>query len=71
MKAEANEEKVQEIVSQHLHELSNKGEYDLSLNAKEYEKYIQKLESEVRNHISVSYKSGIAYSHNLIYFGSL
>ena len=53
MKAEANEQKVEEMVNQQLRELESKGEYDMSQNSKEYEKYIQKLEAEARNHISV------------------
>lgn len=53
MKLEESEEKVNELVKQRMKELHNKGQYDLSQSPEEYEKIIQKLEAEVRNHISV------------------
>lgn len=53
MKLEESEDKVNEMVKQRMKDLHNKGEYDLSQSPEEYEKIIQKLEAEVRNHISV------------------
>lgn len=53
MKLEESEEKINEIVSARIKELHNNGKYDLSQAPEEYEKIIQKLEAEVRNHISV------------------
>jgi chromosome segregation ATPase len=53
MKIEESEDKVNEVVKQRMKDLHNKGQYDLSQSPEEYEKIIQKLEAEVRNHISV------------------
>lgn len=53
MKLEESQDKVNEIVKQRIKDLHNIGEYDLSKSPEEYEKIIQKLEAEVRNHISV------------------
>ena len=53
MKLEESQDKINEIVKQKIKELHNIGEYDLSKSPEEYEKIIQKLEAEVRNHISV------------------
>lgn len=53
MKLEESEEKINEIVNARVKELHNKGQYDLSQSPEEYEKIIQKLEAEVRTHISV------------------
>lgn len=53
MKVEQNEDKVLEGVKQRMKDMHNKGQYDLSQSPEEYEKIIQKLEAEVRNHISV------------------
>ena len=53
MKVEENEDKIEEGVKERMKDLHNKGEYDLSQSPEEYEKIIQKLEAEVRNHISV------------------
>eukprot|EP00343_Euplotes_focardii_P002623 CAMPEP_0205806130 /NCGR_PEP_ID=MMETSP0205-20121125/9563_1 /ASSEMBLY_ACC=CAM_ASM_000278 /TAXON_ID=36767 /ORGANISM="Euplotes focardii, Strain TN1" /LENGTH=196 /DNA_ID=CAMNT_0053078459 /DNA_START=281 /DNA_END=871 /DNA_ORIENTATION=+ len=53
MKVEENEEKINEGVKQRMKDLHSKGQYDLSQSPDEYEKIIQKLEAEVRNHISV------------------
>jgi hypothetical protein len=53
MKLEESEEKINELVKQRMKDLHNKGQYDLSQSPEEYEKIIQKLEAEVRNHISV------------------
>ena len=53
MKAEESQDKVEEAVKERMKDLHNKGQYDLSQSPEEYEKIIQKLEAEVRNHISV------------------
>mmetsp|Transcript_6098 Transcript_6098/g.5246 ORF Transcript_6098/g.5246 Transcript_6098/m.5246 type:complete len:183 (+) Transcript_6098:335-883(+) len=53
MKVEENQHKINEAVQQKMRDLHNKGEYDISQSPEEYEKIIQKLEAEVRNHISV------------------
>ena len=53
MKLEESQDKINEIVKQRIKDLHNIGEYDLSKSPEEYEKIIQKLEAEVRNHISV------------------
>lgn len=53
MKLEESEAKINEVVKQRMKDLHQKGEYDLSQAPEEYEKIIQKLEAEVRNHISV------------------
>lgn len=53
MKAEEDKDKVEEAVKQRMKDLHSKGQYDLSQSPEEYEKIIQKLEAEVRNHISV------------------
>lgn len=53
MKVEESESKIDEVVKQRMKDLHNQGQYDLSQSPEEYEKIIQKLEAEVRNHISV------------------
>lgn len=53
MKLEESEDKVNAIVKERMKDLHNKGQYDLSQSPEEYEKILQKLEAEVRNHISV------------------
>ena len=53
MKLEESEEKINEIVELRIKELHNNGKFDLSQSPEEYEKILQKLEAEVRNHISV------------------
>lgn len=54
MKLEAREEKVEAKVKERLKEMEANGQYDMSQSSQEYNKIIQKLEAEVRNHISVS-----------------
>lgn len=53
MKTEEKESRVEEIVQERVKEMAGKGEVDMSQSSVEYEKIIQKLEAEVRNHISV------------------
>lgn len=53
MKLEESEDRINEGVKQRMKDLHNKGQYDLSQSPEEYEKILQKLEAEVRNHISV------------------
>jgi ABC-type Zn2+ transport system substrate-binding protein/surface adhesin len=53
MKLEVKKEAVEAKVKEKLAELDNNGKYEMSQNSEEYEKIIQKLEAEVRNHISV------------------
>lgn len=53
MKLEARETQVEEILKDRLKEMEANGKYDMSQSSIEYEKIIQKLEAEVRNHISV------------------
>jgi uncharacterized protein with von Willebrand factor type A (vWA) domain len=64
MKLEARESKVNEKVAEKLRELDNNGKYDNTQNSEEYEKIIQKLEAEVRNHISVIHRALIHYRSN-------
>lgn len=53
MKVQDTDEKVEEGVKERMKQLHTEGKYDLSQSPEEYEKIIQKLEAEVRNHISV------------------
>lgn len=53
LKLEEKETKVELLLKERIKELANDGQVDLSKSSIEYEKIIQKLEAEVRNHISV------------------
>ena len=53
LKLEEKETKVEHLLKERIKELANDGQVDLSKSSIEYEKIIQKLEAEVRNHISV------------------
>ena len=57
MKLEVRDSKLDEMVNQKLSEMEDNGKYDMSQSSKEYETIIQKLEAEVRNHISVSLRN--------------
>lgn len=54
MKLEARDDQVEAKVKERLKEMEANGQYDMSQSSQEYNKIIQKLEAEVRNHISVS-----------------
>jgi hypothetical protein len=53
MKLEARDEKVDLLVNEKLKDFDKEGKYDMTQNSEEYDKIIQKLEAEIRNHISV------------------
>lgn len=53
MKLEARDEEVNQIVKEKLKDFDKEGKYDMTQNSEEYDKIIQKLEAEIRNHISV------------------
>lgn len=53
MKLEVKNELIEAKVKERLTEMESNGKYEMSQNSQEYEKIIQKLEAEVRNHISV------------------
>jgi myosin heavy subunit len=53
MKLEQKAEEMEGMVVERIKELADDGTVDLSKSSTEYEKIIQKLEAEVRNHISV------------------
>ena len=53
MKMEARDEKVNLLVNEKLKDFDKEGKYDMTQSSVEYDKIIQKLEAEIRNHISV------------------
>jgi hypothetical protein len=53
MKMEARDEKVDLLVNEKLKDFDKEGKYDMTQSSVEYDKIIQKLEAEIRNHISV------------------
>jgi hypothetical protein len=53
MKMEARDEKVDLLVNEKLKDFDKEGKYDMTQSSGEYDKIIQKLEAEIRNHISV------------------
>ena len=53
MKLEAKKDAIEAEVKARLTEMENSGKCEMSQSSQEYEKIIQKLEAEVRNHISV------------------
>jgi hypothetical protein len=50
---EARDEKVDLLVNEKLKDFDKEGKYDMTQSSVEYDKIIQKLEAEIRNHISV------------------
>jgi hypothetical protein len=53
MKMEARDERVDLLVNEKLKDFDKEGKYDMTQSSVEYDKIIQKLEAEIRNHISV------------------
>jgi hypothetical protein len=53
MKMEARDKKVDLLVNEKLKDFDKEGKYDMTQSSVEYDKIIQKLEAEIRNHISV------------------